>query len=96
MSVVSYLKIKPKQPFVKQFQRELEELTGLVGQQKGFIGVEVLHPTSDADAYVILSEWETEEDFKAWEHSSRHQDIMDEYNLRTGQGYSTMRLNRYR
>ena len=96
MSVISYLKLRPKQAFAEQFQRELEELLQLVRQQKGFISVEVLRPTDDGTAYVILSEWETEDDFRAWEHSPRHQEVMDDYNHRTGEGYSKMRMTRYR
>ena len=96
MSVVSYLKLIPKPEFLGEFRRDLEELTHAVHQQKGFISVEVLHPMNDANEYVILSEWESEEDFKAWEHSPRHQEILDDFNQRIGQSYSTMRLNRYR
>ncbi len=96
MSVVSYLKLAPKPEFRAQFERELQELLGLVRQQAGFVQVEVLRPTDDANAYVILSEWESEAVFKEWEHSLRHQAIMDDYNQRTGQGYTKMRLDRYR
>lgn len=96
MSVVSYLKLIPKAEFVDQFQRELEELGRLVRHQKGFINMEVLRPVDDATALVILSEWETEADFRAWEHSPRHQEIMDDFNHRTGGSYKKMRMNRYR
>lgn len=96
MSVVSYLKLSPKAEFVKEFQQTLANLTTLVRHQKGFINIEVLHPSDDSTAYVILSEWESEADFKVWEHSPQHQKTMDDYNHRTGQGYKTMRLNRYR
>ena len=96
MSVVSYLKLTPKPEFADQFQRELQELLGLVRAQKGFLQVEVLRPTDDANTYVIVSEWESEADFKAWEHSPRHDAVKQDYNQRTGQGYRTMRLERYR
>ncbi|MBI4336890.1 MAG: antibiotic biosynthesis monooxygenase [Chloroflexi bacterium] len=96
MSVVSYLKLTPKQEFLKQFQQEMDELTRLARGQKGFIKVEVLRPLNEATTYVVLSEWESEADFKAWEHSPRHQQVMDDFNQRIGQGYSTMRMTRYR
>ncbi len=96
MSVVSYLKLTPKEGFVQQFRRDLEEFAQLVRAQKGFIQVEILRPLEDANGYVILSEWESEDDFKAWEHSPRHQAVMDDFNHRTGEGYSRMRFNRYR
>lgn len=96
MSVVSYLKLVPKPEFQTQFEQNLQELLGLVRQQAGFVQVEVLRPADDASAYVILSEWESEAAFKTWEHSARHQVVMDNYNQRAGQGYTTMRLNRYR
>ena len=96
MSVVSYLKLLPKPQFADQFQRDLDLLLGLVRQQQGFVSVEVLRPADGSGAYVILSEWESEEAFKAWEHSTRHQQVMDDYNQRTGEGYTRMRMNRYR
>ncbi|MSQ40356.1 MAG: antibiotic biosynthesis monooxygenase [Dehalococcoidia bacterium] len=96
VSVVSYLKLVPKPEFQTQFEQNLQELLGLVRQQAGFVQVEVLRPADDASAYVILSEWESEAAFKTWEHSARHQVVMDNYNQRAGQGYTTMRLNRYR
>ena len=96
MTVVSYLKLTPKPEFRVQFERELQELLVLVRKQAGFVQAEVLRPTDDANAYVIVSEWESEAAFKEWEHSARHQVVMDDYNQRTGQGYTRMRLNRYR
>ena len=96
MSVVSYLRLTPKQEFLQQFRRELDELLEVVREHKGFIGVEVLQPIGDSADYVIVSEWESQEDFKAYEHSPRHAEIKADYNLRTGNGYSKMRLDRYR
>ena len=96
MSVVSYLRLTPKEEFLQQFRRELDELLEVVREPKGFIGVEVLQPIGDSADYVIVSEWESQEDFKAYEHSTRHAEIKADYNLRTGDGYSKMRQNRYR
>ncbi|MBI4298410.1 MAG: hypothetical protein HY666_01430, partial [Chloroflexi bacterium] len=55
MSVVSYLRLTPKQEFVEEFQRYLEELSLLVHHQKGFIDVEVLCPEGNTTDYVLLS-----------------------------------------
>ena len=96
MSVVSYLRLTPKQGFLHQFRRELDELLELVRGHKGFIGVEVLQPIGGSAEYVIISEWESQEDFKAYEHSPRHAEIKADYNRRTGNGYTKMRLDRYR
>ena len=96
MSVVSYLRLTPKQEFLQQFKQELDELLELVREHKGFIGVEVLRPIDDSAEYVIVSEWESQEDFKAYEHSPRHAEIKSDYNRRTGDGYTKMRLDRYR
>lgn len=94
--MVSYLKLVPKREFVKGFQRDLEQLAQLVRQQKGFINLEILRPLNSDGQFVILSEWESEADFKAWEHSPRHQEIMDDFNHRAGEGYTKMRMSRYR
>ena len=96
MSVVSYLRLTPKEEFLRQFKQELDELLELVRTHKGFIGVEVLQPIGDSADYVIVSEWESQEDFKAYEHSPRHAEIKADYNSRTGNGYTKMRLDRYR
>ena len=96
MSIVSYLRLTPKEEFVTQFRKELDELLVTVREHKGFIGVEVLQPIGNSGEYIIVSEWEKQEDFKAYEHSARHAEIKAEYNLRTGDGYTKMRLDRYR
>ena len=96
MSVVSYLRLTPKEEFLQQFKQELDELLELVRGHKGVIGVEVLQPIGDSAEYVIVSEWESQEDFKAYEHSPRHAEIKADYNRRTGDGYTKMRLDRYR
>ncbi len=96
MSVVSYLKLTPNRVTVKEIERYLEELTQLVRQQKGFISVEVLRPISAAAEFVILSEWESENDFKAWELWPRHRQIMDDYLERNEDGYSSVRMTRYK
>ena len=96
MSIISYLKLKPKPEFRKQFLQQLDELRKLAHNHPGYINSEVLHPDDDSDAYVILSEWETEDAFRHWEHSARHQEVMDNYNDSTGEGYTKMRMERYR
>ena len=68
MSIVSYLRLFPREEHLEDFQHSLEALLQLVKEQKGFISVEVLRPHDNSTRYVIVSEWESEEDFKAWEH----------------------------
>ena len=65
MSIISYLKLKPKPEFRKQFLQQLDELRKLAHNHPGYISSEVLHPDDDSDAYVILSEWETEDAFRS-------------------------------
>ena len=96
MSVVSYLRLTPKAEFADQFREELNELLETVSEHEGFISVEVLHPMGSSTDYVIVSEWETQQDFKNYEHSSRHAEIKSEYRNQTGTGYTKMRLDRYR
>ena len=96
MSIVSYLRLFPREEYLEDFQHSLEVLLRLVREHKGFISVEVLHPTDNSTSYVIVSEWESEEDFKAWEHSPQHDAVKEDYDQNTGQGYTKMRLTRYR
>jgi heme-degrading monooxygenase HmoA len=95
-TVVSYLKLSPKPALVQEFLQYLDEMTKLVRQHPGFISVEVLQPKDEPGVWVLLSEWESEADFKAWEHSPRHEQVMDDYNKRIGPSYKNMRFNRYR
>ena len=66
-------------------------------EQPGFLSVEALRPLGMDSDYVIVSEWESEDAFKAWEHSRRHEEIMETYEHgRLSGDYEKMRMNRYR
>jgi heme-degrading monooxygenase HmoA len=97
MSVVSYLKLHLKPEFLPEFERDLQEMVQLSREQSGFLSVEVLRPVDRDSEYVIISEWESEDAFKAWEHSFRHEEIIGLYeHERLSQRYEKMRLERYR
>ena len=97
MSVVSYLKLHLKPEFIQDFERDLQDMVQLSKEQPGFLSVEALRPLGMDSDYVIVSEWESEDAFKAWEHSSRHDEIMGLYEHdRFSQKYEKMRLERYR
>lgn len=78
MPVLSYLKLAIRDEARKDFEQDLDELLGLAPQQPGFRWVEVYQLRGDPSTYLILSEWETLEDLKAWEHSPRHEEAMTE------------------
>ena len=79
MTVVSYLRLPIKQEYVAEFERDMDEMLALVKDQPGFYRAEVLRARDDLDTFVILSEWESRDHIKAWEHSPRHEEIMKLY-----------------
>ncbi|MBI2166136.1 MAG: antibiotic biosynthesis monooxygenase [Chloroflexi bacterium] len=76
MAVLVYLKLFIKVEANSRFEQDLAELDRLARQQPGFTWSEILRPVSQGDEWVILSEWESREHSRAWEHSPRHEEIM--------------------
>ncbi|WP_248895995.1 antibiotic biosynthesis monooxygenase family protein [Haloplanus halobius] len=52
----------------EEFEDRFRERAGLVEDREGFVRLEVLRPV-DADRYVVLTHWESEDDFEAWTDS---------------------------
>ena len=49
-----------------QFEEAFRRRAGLVDKMPGFISNRVLRPVNDGDPYVVLTLWNTREDFMAW------------------------------
>jgi len=52
--------------FASQFESRFRDRAGLVDHMPGFISNQVLRPVNPGDPYVVLTWWESREDFKAW------------------------------
>ncbi len=51
------------------FEARFQERLGLVDKMPGFIAYRLLRPTKPEQPYVVLTFWETEEQFRAWTSS---------------------------
>lgn len=64
---VNYIDCRP------DYRVWFEELFGSRAKQidtmPGFVGMQVLRPSKEGDAYLIVSHWENEASFKAWTKS---------------------------
>ena len=55
--------------YMEAFEERFRERAHEVDKMKGFIRNLVLRPNSDEYPYVVMTFWESEEDFSAWVHS---------------------------
>lgn len=65
---VNYINCKP------EYRQRFEELFGSRAKQidtmPGFIDMQVLRPSKEEDAYLIVSHWENEASFRGWTKSA--------------------------
>jgi len=55
--------------YIEAFEERFRDRAHEVDKMKGFIRNLVLRPNNTDDPYVVMTFWETEEDFTAWIHS---------------------------
>lgn len=67
ITVANRIQVNPE--FAEQFEERFRNRAHQVDQMKGFIRNLVLRPGKAGDPYVVLTFWETQEDFKAWTES---------------------------
>ena len=56
-----------------QFEERFAQRAGRVEDRPGFVRMEVLRPV-EGDTYVVLTHWESMEDFEAWTESQAFED----------------------
>jgi heme-degrading monooxygenase HmoA len=65
---VNYIDCEP------EYRQRFEELFGSRAKQidtmPGFVDMQVLRPSREGDAYLIVSHWEDQQSFKAWTKSA--------------------------
>jgi heme-degrading monooxygenase HmoA len=73
--VVFLIRIKPGME--EEFLRAYESIRHLVAQGvKGHLVDQVCQSPSDPDSWAITSEWESLDDFLAWERTEEHRELV--------------------
>jgi heme-degrading monooxygenase HmoA len=67
ITVANRIPVKPE--FAKKFEEAFQKRLGLVDKTPGFLAYKLLRPSKDGDPYVVLTFWETQEQFRAWTQS---------------------------
>lgn len=61
--------ISCKEDYKDRFEELFKNRAGLIDNNKGFRNMHVLRPAKPEDDYLIVSYWDSEEDFTAWTQS---------------------------
>lgn len=72
MIVSMFHKRVPEQA-IAPFEQCWQKRAGLVDKMPGFRGLEVLRHGNEKGVYVVLTHWETKEDFERWARSPEFQ-----------------------
>jgi heme-degrading monooxygenase HmoA len=59
----------------EQFEAAFEQVRQNVAGTPGHLGDELLHSTTDPNAYILLSRWESREQFLTWEDAPIHRQL---------------------
>ena len=71
--VVIKRKFKMNQP--EKLLPLLRELNSIAQNQEGYISTETLQSTEDEDDYLVVSKWETEQNWNDWFSSRQRREI---------------------
>lgn len=63
-TVMNRIKVKPE--YAAQFEERFRSRAGLVDGMLGFIRNEVLRPAQEGKPYIVLTYWQSREDFERW------------------------------
>lgn len=58
-----------KEHYRERFEELFKNRAGMIDNNKGFRNMHVLRPNKEEDEYLIVSYWDTEEDFVNWTKS---------------------------
>lgn len=62
--------IQCDQDYANRFEELFATRVHAIDKLPGFVDMQVLRPSNDKDEYLIVSHWNSEEDFKSWTKSS--------------------------
>jgi heme-degrading monooxygenase HmoA len=64
IAVANRIFVNPE--YANAFEQRFSERAGLVDEMPGFISNQVLRPTKEGEPYIVLTFWESHEQFQAW------------------------------
>jgi heme-degrading monooxygenase HmoA len=67
--IVSMFHVQVPETAIAGFERSWTQRAGRVDAMPGFRDLEVLKDGSQAGAYIVLTHWETKEDYERWANS---------------------------
>lgn len=56
--------------FAEAFEERFADRANLVDGMQGFVSFQLLRPQNEGDPYVVMTFWESDDDFKAWTESA--------------------------
>jgi heme-degrading monooxygenase HmoA len=62
--VMNRFYVKPE--YATQFEAQIQNRPRQVDRQPGFVRVQLLRPSNPDDPYIVLTVWNTRQDFEAW------------------------------
>lgn len=75
MAVKVFIRRKVAEPQQEELLELIKKLRGLAVVQPGYISGETLRSVTDPDGYMVISTWETVEDWDAWKASKERNEV---------------------
>jgi heme-degrading monooxygenase HmoA len=67
ITVMNRIAVHPE--YAEQFEERFLNRARMVDEMPGFVSNQVLRPVAPGDPYIVLTVWESREQFDAWTHS---------------------------
>ncbi len=67
--IVSMFHVQVPAEMAARFEQSWKHRAGQVDKMAGFRGLEVLRNGEEPGTYIVLTRWESKEDFERWAHS---------------------------
>ena len=67
--IVSMFQVRVPAEMAARFEQSWKHRAGQVDKMPGFRGLEVLRSGEEPGAYIVLTRWDTKEDFERWANS---------------------------
>ena len=67
ITVMNRIAVKPE--YADQFEERFRDRARLVDEMPGFVSNQVLRPVNPDEPYIVLTLWNSREEFEAWTHS---------------------------
>jgi heme-degrading monooxygenase HmoA len=78
MTVKVFIKRKFPDDKIRETVRLIRKLRRMAMEKEGYIAGETLRDLHDSDVYVVISTWESDEDWKRWFDSPKRRKIQNE------------------